>query len=191
MNELRYCTLCSLHEQRKNVALGRGNEKSQFLIVGEMPGKDEDEEGRAFVGRSGRLLDALLIKAQVPPPAAFIMNTVQCVRRDPLDREKILTPDEISTTPCPRLDRQLRDHPPLVVGALGRYSIGWFKGFTWDTIEKLRVKNEVNHAFIHPQGFTVVPAYHPAYAIRSGEWAARSLLYGLEVARKSYLLLRG
>lgn len=190
MNELRYCTRCALHEQRKHVALGRGNEKSQFLIVGETPGKDEDEQGWALVGRPGRLLDALLIQAQIPPPAAFLMNTVQCIRRDPLNHEKVLTPDEASTKTCPWLDRHLREHPPRVVVALGRYSIGWFKGYTWDIIKKLRLKNEVNRSFVHVQGFTVIPTYHPAYTMQRGAWAARSLLHGLEVARKCYLTLR-
>jgi len=188
--DLHYCTLCALHEQRKHVALGRGNVQSRFMIVGETPGKDEDEQGLALVGRPGRLLDALLIAAQIPPPATFIMNTVQCVRRNPDNPQKILPPDELATKTCPWLDRRLREHPPLVVVALGRYSIGWFKGYTWDVIEKLRVKNEVNRVFVHTQGFTVVSAYHPTYATQHGAWAARSLLYGLEVARKCYLTLR-
>jgi DNA polymerase len=190
-DELRHCTLCPLHRQRKNVALGRGNPQSRFLIIGEMPGKDEDAQGLAFVGRAGRLLDALLIKAEIPPPATFIMNTVQCVRRSTEDSDKILAPDEISTKTCPWLDRRLREQPPLVVLALGRFAIGWFKGYTWETIEKMYVKEEVKKSFTHVQGFTVVPAYHPAYVMRSGEWAARSLLCGMQQARQAYLRLRG
>jgi DNA polymerase len=187
--EMRYCTLCHLHQQRKNVALGRGNEQSRFIIVGEMPGEDEDEQGQAFAGRSGRLLDSLLMQAEIPPLSTFITNTVPCVRRNPDNPKKILPPDELATKTCPWLRRHLVQRPPLVVVALGRYAIGWFKSLAWDTITNMRVRDHVNRPFKHVRDFLVVPAYHPTYVMRSGKWAALSLLHGLVLARKLYLRL--
>ena len=51
------CTKCSLSKERTNVVFGRGNPKAKIFIIGEAPGQKEDEQGLAFVGRAGKMLD--------------------------------------------------------------------------------------------------------------------------------------
>src|SRR5688572_31871199 len=54
------CTACSLHKTRKQTVFGVGDENADWLLVGEAPGAEEDQEGEPFVGQAGRLLDAML-----------------------------------------------------------------------------------------------------------------------------------
>lgn len=58
--EIDLCTKCPLHKERKNAVPGAGNVNSEFLIIGEAPGKKEDEEKKTFVGKAGQILDLLL-----------------------------------------------------------------------------------------------------------------------------------
>ena len=51
------CTKCTLSKERTNVVFGRGNPKAKIFIIGEAPGQKEDEQGLAFVGRAGKMLD--------------------------------------------------------------------------------------------------------------------------------------
>jgi len=58
--EILQCTKCELAESRNNVIFGEGNADAGIFIIGEAPGRDEDIQGRPFVGRSGQLLDKIL-----------------------------------------------------------------------------------------------------------------------------------
>lgn len=70
------CTLCSLSKYRTNMVLGRGTMPAPLLIIGEAPGVSEDATGKAFVGRSGKLLDTML--SQLPKVSFYIINCVLC-----------------------------------------------------------------------------------------------------------------
>ena len=59
-SEIRSCVRCPLHLSRKNAVPGEGPSDSSMMIVGEAPGRNEDEQGRPFVGAAGRNLDDLL-----------------------------------------------------------------------------------------------------------------------------------
>jgi len=63
------CPLCALSKGRTTIVVDRGSPSAQVLLVGEAPGAEEDRTGLAFVGRSGRLLDGMLLEAASIPPA--------------------------------------------------------------------------------------------------------------------------
>ena len=57
------CVKCPLHESRTKVVFGEGPEDARVMLVGEAPGKNEDETGRPFIGMAGKLLDEILHEA--------------------------------------------------------------------------------------------------------------------------------
>ena len=64
-NECSTCVKCSLSTTRKNVVFGRGNPNSKLFVVGEGPGQQEDEQGFAFVGRAGKMLDSAFLSVGI------------------------------------------------------------------------------------------------------------------------------
>ena len=79
-DDLKDCRLCDLHSTRTNIVFGRGNPESNILIIGEAPGYYEDLSGRPFVGKAGKLLDALLRRANMDPEDdVYIANILKCL----------------------------------------------------------------------------------------------------------------
>jgi len=76
--KVKNCKKCDLWKTRKNVVFGEGNLKAKILILGQAPGSKEDEEGRPFVGRAGRLLDNLLRLAGLKREEVFITSVLKC-----------------------------------------------------------------------------------------------------------------
>src|SRR5207253_8718262 len=99
------CTACGLCKGRRQAVFGVGNQRADWMIVGEAPGEQEDIQGEPFVGKSGQLLDNMLralgLSRQVPAgegvavdPArqVYIANTLKC--RPPGNRNP--EPDELA-----------------------------------------------------------------------------------------------
>jgi DNA polymerase len=127
------------------------------MFIGEAPGRDEDLQGEPFVGRSGRLLDRLVMEELgVDRSRFYIANVVKC--RPPDNRDP--KPDEIAS--CrPYLDDQLATVDPAVVVTLGNFATKLLLG-TDLGITKVRGR-------AYPMGDRqLVPTYHPAAALRSG-----------------------
>jgi DNA polymerase len=150
--------MCRLCAARTTIVVDRGNPKAKLMLVGEGPGEQEDIEGRAFVGRSGRLLDRLLSEAGIDPSSdVFIANVVKC--RPPENRAP--KPDEAQTC-IPFLHRQIELVRPSVIGLLGATAARYLLE------EKLgSMKKELGRTVLVPRfGFaTFVVLYHPAYLL--------------------------
>ncbi|HEX4950156.1 MAG TPA: uracil-DNA glycosylase, partial [Blastocatellia bacterium] len=82
--QIRVCTKCPLHQSRTNAVPGDGKVKAKVMLIGEAPGRDEDESGHPFVGAAGRFLDQLLADSNIQRTDFFITNTVKC--RPPQNR---------------------------------------------------------------------------------------------------------
>ena len=73
------CKKCSLSLTRKNVVFGRGNPSSKLFVIGEGPGQQEDEQGVAFVGRAGKMLDSAFLSVGIDTNKdCYISNIVKC-----------------------------------------------------------------------------------------------------------------
>ncbi len=147
------CHRCPLADGRTNVVFGEGDPEARVLIVGEAPGKNEDLQGRPFVGAAGKLLDDLLAVAGLAREDVFIANVLKC--RPPGNRDP--RPEEIELC-TPDLREQTRTIDPEVIVTLGNFST------------KFILKTEVGitrlHGHVQQAGrFKVFPIYHPAAAL--------------------------
>lgn len=150
------CTRCKLCSGRTNIVFGEGNPHAELVFVGEGPGKDEDLEGRPFVGRAGQLLTDIIVKGmQIRREDVYICNVVKC--RPPENRNP--EPDEIAACE-PFLLRQLRAINPKVIVALGNISVKTLLK-TKAGITTLRGKWHTYH------DIPLMPTFHPAYLLRN------------------------
>jgi uracil-DNA glycosylase len=74
------CPRCKLSKSRTNIVFGQGNPKAKLMFVGEAPGRDEDEQGLAFVGRAGQLLTKIIEAMGFKREDVFIANVLKCLR---------------------------------------------------------------------------------------------------------------
>lgn len=72
------CTSCNLHKTRTHVVFDRGPENAPLMLIGEAPGRDEDQQGYPFVGRAGQHLSSLLRAAGVPEDQVYMANVLKC-----------------------------------------------------------------------------------------------------------------
>ena len=101
-NQILKCEKCALSKTRTNVVPGEGNSKAEIMFIGEGPGKNEDEQGRPFVGAAGKLLDKLIELIGLTRKDIYIANVVKC--RPPGNRDPL--PEEVEA--CrPWLDKQI------------------------------------------------------------------------------------
>ena len=113
-SEVRGCLLCKLSRSRKNAVPGEGQLPAKIMLIGEAPGKNEDEKGRPFVGSAGKALDLALEKSGIPRQSVFITNIAKC--RPPDNR----IPEPEEQIACrPYLDRQISLISPQIICILG------------------------------------------------------------------------
>ena len=121
------CRRCGLAETRQQVVVGRGNPNARLLLVGEAPGAEEEACGQPFVGRSGRLLEAMLAAADLSSEQdLYIANVIKC--RPPGNRK----PSRAEIEACrPWLERQIalvRPQLVLLVGATAMEALLGIRG---------------------------------------------------------------
>ena len=149
------CRRCKLYQDRTNLVFGEGTPKARLVFVGEGPGREEDLEGRPFVGEAGRLLTRIIKAMGLTRESVYICNVVKC--RPPNNRD----PEAEEIDSClPFLRRQLSLIQPDVICALGRVAAQSLLG------KAFRITRERGkwHAFMD---IPLMPTYHPAYLLRN------------------------
>src|SRR5436190_23175072 len=76
--QIRVSTKCRLHQSRTLAVPGDGKFNAKVMIIGEGPGREEDESGHPFVGAAGRFLDHVLEGTELERSDFFITNIVKC-----------------------------------------------------------------------------------------------------------------
>jgi DNA polymerase len=159
--EIFECDRCGLTADCTNKVIGEGNIDSDIVLVGEAPGKKEDETGRPFVGTAGRLLDELMETANIDRDDVFITNILKC--RPPGNRKPYV--GEIEACLSHLID-QLNIIKPGVITTMGNVATNVF--FIRYDIEKR------NMSEVHGKNYkietrwgksTLIPIYHPAAAV--------------------------
>jgi len=159
--EVAACRKCVLGTTRTNSVPGEGNPNAQLVFVGEGPGADEDAQGRPFVGRSGQLLDKIIIAMGLKRSDVYICNIVKC--RPPENREP--RPEEIISC-LPFLKKQLGLIRPKVIVALGAPSTRTLLE-TNKPIGQMRGKFQDFYFDDFSPPIKLMPTFHPAYLLRN------------------------
>lgn len=153
--DLGDCRRCQLGETRRQLVFGIGDPAARVVLVGEAPGREEDERGEPFVGEAGRLLDRILFAMGLQRAEVYICNVLKC--RPPENRD----PEPLEVATCePFLIRQLEAIRPALIIALGRFAIQTLLQ-TKTPISRLR------GTWQEYRGIPLMPTYHPAYLLRN------------------------
>jgi DNA polymerase len=162
--QVAVCTLCELHRGRTKSVFGVGRTDADLLVIGEAPGADEDRQGEPFVGRAGRLLNAMLAAIGLAREDVFIANILKC--RPPNNRDP--RPDEVARC-TPYLERQIELVAPRAVLAVGRIAAQHLLQSD-RAIGRLRGRVLSFGSASTP----IVVTYHPAYLLRSPQAKAKA-----------------
>lgn len=115
--EIKNCSKCDLAKTRTNFVFGSGSASASIMFVGEAPGRNEDLQGKPFVGQAGKLLDELLLSIGLTRGEVFIANVLKCRppgNRDPRIEEINLCKDY--------LFKQIEIIDPEIICTLGKHS---------------------------------------------------------------------
>lgn len=159
-----------LAAQATQLVFGDGNPDAKIVFIGEAPGKNEDLQGKPFVGAAGKFLNEMLAEAGMKREDIYITNIVKYrppENRDPWPEEKKAF--------LPYLQAQLEVIQPLMVATLGRHSLGCFLPdlqISQVHGQPKRIRLKFKHG--NDGGFPIVilPLFHPAAALYNGSMRA-------------------
>jgi len=155
-NECTSCVKCSLSSTRQNVVFGRGNPNAELFVIGEGPGQQEDEQGLAFVGRAGKMLDSAFSSVGIDTNKdCYISNIVKC--RPPNNRKPLA--NEVSEC-IPWLTQQIKLIKPKVIVLAGSTAVQSYLNID-EPISKLR------GTWIIKENIKFMPIFHPSYLLRN------------------------
>jgi len=152
--------LCELKRGARNLVFADGSPQARVMIIGEAPGRDEDREGKPFVGRAGMLLDRMLAAIDLgrarPDPAASVYITNILPWRPPQNRDP--SPEEIAML-RPFVERHIELVAPDLIVLMGNISCLAMLGRKGIT----RMRGNWEEVLGRP----ALPMFHPAYLLRS------------------------
>jgi DNA polymerase len=148
------CRKCGLYAGRNKNVFGSGDGSAKLMFIGEGPGAQEDAQGLPFVGRAGKLLDAMLASIGLEREQVYIANIVKC--RPPQNRDPL--PAEAEAC-MPWLLEQIRLVNPRIIVCLGRVAAC--------RLIRPDFKISVEHGSWHEfEGRKITATYHPAALLR-------------------------
>jgi uracil-DNA glycosylase len=152
---------CVLKRTAKSLCFARGSDAARLMLIGEAPGRDEDLQGKPFVGRAGKLLDRMLASIGLSEEHVYITNTVYW--RPPGNRTP--TPEEIEAC-APFLARQIELLDPAVLvllgGAAAKSILGTSEGI-------MRLRGKWLSYDCAARAVPTLATLHPAYLLRNPE----------------------
>ncbi len=150
---------CDLKRGARNLVFSEGNPAARVMIIGEAPGREEDREGKPFVGKAGQLLDNMLDAigmsrtADLTSQSVYITNILPW--RPPQNRDP--KPDEIAML-MPFVQRHVEIVAPEIIVLMGNIACQGVLGKRGIT----RLRGQWCEAFGKP----ALPMFHPAYLLR-------------------------
>ena len=148
-----------LRDQATQLVMGDGNPDAEIVFIGEAPGKNEDLQGKPFVGAAGKFLNEMLAQAGMDRSDVYITNIVKYRppnNRDPLPEEKAAF--------WPYLLKQLEIIQPKVVITLGRHSMEYFL----PGLKSGQIHGEPKRIQFGDHKIVIMPLFHPAAALYNG-----------------------
>jgi DNA polymerase len=156
------CLKCPLGKTRNKFVFGSGNPDADIMIIGEAPGKEEDQHGLPFVGKAGQLLTKILEAIKLSRDDVYIANIIKC--RPPNNRRP--TAEEVAECE-PYLQKQIDLIKPKFILSLGLTSI--------DTLLKKKHKMaDTRGKMLKYHGIDLLVTYHPAALLRNPHWKKKT-----------------
>ena len=156
--EILSCTKCLLHKTRTQGVVGVGPQRTDWMVIGEAPGAEEDRRGEPFVGRAGHLLDAMLRAIGLDRGTnVYIANVLKS--RPPGNRDP--KPEEVAAC-LPYLMRQIALLQPRLMLAVGRIAA---QNLLSTDMPLGRLRGKVHH--FGELNTPLIVTYHPAYLLRT------------------------
>ncbi|MFW6140402.1 MAG: uracil-DNA glycosylase [Acidobacteriota bacterium] len=153
--EVKKCRACSLAKTRKNAVLGEGNIETDLMFVGEGPGRDEDIQGKPFVGKAGQLLTRIIKAMKFEREDVYITNVIKC--RPPENRN----PRASEIEKCQRfLLKQIELISPKIIVTLGNVPTRYF-------LNKTAGITSLRGRFYPYHDIRIMPTFHPSYLVRN------------------------
>lgn len=155
--QVSVCDACDLHATRKQTVFGAGDQQAAWMIIGEAPGAEEEQQAQPFMGQSGQLLTAMLEAMGLKREQVYISNILKC--RPPENRD----PGKDEIMACHAfLRRQIELLQPKIILVLGRVAAQNILA-----TDKL-MKDLHGKVFKYQEtDIPVVVTYHPAYLLRA------------------------
>ena len=168
---------CALKFNAKSTVFGAGNLKAELMIIGEAPGADEDRLGAPFVGRSGHLLEKMLLAIGLKREDVYITNVLPW--RPPGNR----TPTDAEVAVClPFLKRQIEFIKPKIILLLGGSAANALLDNA-ESISRLRGR-WLEYIMADKTPITALASFHPAYLLRNSAQKAKAWSDFLRLMKK-------
>jgi uracil-DNA glycosylase len=154
--KVKQCKKCEeLVENRTQTVFGVGNPNTKIVLIGEAPGHDEDQQGEPFVGKAGKLLNAILEACGIQRSQIYICNICKC--RPPGNRAPTF---EESKNCRGFLDLQLKIIAPKYIVCMGGVA-------AQNLLGELTPISQMRGKWYEYNGIPVLPVFHPAYLLRN------------------------
>lgn len=144
------------YKERKNIVFGEGDPNATLMFIGEAPGKEEDEQARPFVGKSGKLLNKALDVAQISRKDSYITNVLKCRP----ENNRTPTDEEIKMCKERFLDNQIEIIKPKIIVTLGAIA-------TKALLSQDAKITKIHGQIFKQKKFIIIPIYHPSYVLRN------------------------
>lgn len=166
------CTSCGLHRDRVTPVVGQGTEAARVMLLGSVPRRHEDLQGKPFAGATGNVLDNLLGEVGLTPQECYRATVVKCRPRD--DGPAPAASVEACAT---HLDAQIRLVEPEVIVSLGAFATSVLLR------RQVPIERVAGYRLDVRDGITLIPTYHPVDVVRGVPQAAASMRRDLAAAR--------
>lgn len=166
-NAKKHALYKNVLDTKGHIVFGRGSDSAKILFIGEAPGFSENEQGRPFVGRSGKLLGEWIKELELNEEDYAIMNVVPII---PLSSEKKIRPpteEEINYF-LPQTKKMIESISPQIIVLLGRSSASIF--------DKNLIVGQAKKEVIGKLTTLLYFIYHPAYYLRNGKKGFEGLI---------------
>ena len=155
IRDVERCRRCPLYRTRTHAVVSDGTPEARLVFVGEAPGRDEDLQGKPFVGAAGQLLTKMIEAIGLRREDVYICN----VLKDRPPGNRVPLPEEVEAC-LPFLQEQLAVVRPRVICTLGAVATKTLLG---PHVAITKVRGEIRDY----NGMLLVPTFHPAYLLRN------------------------
>ena len=161
----QHCEGCDLYRNATQVVFGEGPRNGQMMLVGEVPGDEEDKQGKPFVGPAGRLLDMALEEVGLSRDEVYVTNAVKHFRWEPRGKRRLhKKPSARQIEACrPWLHAEILVVEPPVIVCLGATAAQAMLG------RDFRITKDHGKFFKSDDAAWLMATYHPSAILRAPE----------------------